>query len=221
MNPQLVLWGARGHARVLRELCAAAGYHLLAVFDNDRDCPSPFADVPVLHGREGFEAWRREHAAGGVGCLVAIGGGRGHDRIVLQRYMAECGLVPIVAIHATAFVAPDAVLGAGTQVLAQAAVCVGSVLGEACIVNTKASVDHECRLADGVHVAPGATLAGCVSVGEASLIGPSAVILPRLRIGANVVVGAGSVVTRNLPDDVVAYGSPARIVRANPPPPGR
>jgi sugar O-acyltransferase (sialic acid O-acetyltransferase NeuD family) len=220
MKPQIVFWGARGHARVLRELCDTAGYRLVALFDNDRSCSSPFPDVTVHHGRDGFRKWREGCMSETVDCLVAIGGARGRDRVALQRFMAEWGLRPSVAIHASAFVAADATLGAGSQILAQAAICSGAAIGEACIVNTKASVDHDCRLGDGVHLAPGVTLAGCVSVGEATLIGPAAVVLPRLRIGANSIVGAGAVVTRDLPDHVVAYGNPARIVRANPADPG-
>jgi acetyltransferase-like isoleucine patch superfamily enzyme len=64
-----------------------------------------------------------------------------------------------------------------------------------------------------VHIAPGAILAGCVAVGECSLVGARVVVLPHRRVGKNVVIGAGAVVTRDIPDDVVAYGSPARVIR--------
>ena len=80
-------------------------------------------------------------------------------------------------------------------------------------MNTNASVDHECRLADGVHVAPGARIAGCVEIGRCAMVGIGAVILPRLRIGEGAIVGAGAVVTRDVPDRAVVYGNPARIVR--------
>jgi sugar O-acyltransferase (sialic acid O-acetyltransferase NeuD family) len=216
MTRGIVFWGASGHARVLRELCNQRDYELLALFDNDPTSRSPFKDVPVYHGAEGFRGWRKRVPNEDIECLVAIGGEHGRDRIALQRFMVSYGLRPAVVVHATAFVAPDATLGPGSQVLAQAAVCVGAKVGQACIINTRASVDHECFLGDGVHLAPGATLAGCVSVGEASLIGPSGVVLPRIRIGANVIIGAGAVVTRDMPDNVVAYGNPARIIRNNP-----
>ena len=81
------------------------------------------------------------------------------------------------------------------------------------IVNTGAIVDHECRLGDGVHVGPGARLAGCVEVGERSFIGTGAVVLPRVVIGCGAVIGAGAVVTRNVPSGVVSIGSPAKPMR--------
>ena len=73
------------------------------------------------------------------------------------------------------------------------------------------AIDHECTLGDGVHVMPGATLAGCVTVGDYATIGSNATILPRLTIGSGAVVGAGAVVTRDVPDGVTVIGSPARV----------
>ncbi|MFN8708600.1 MAG: DapH/DapD/GlmU-related protein, partial [Planctomyces sp.] len=64
-----------------------------------------------------------------------------------------------------------------------------------------------------VHIAPGATVAGCVTIGENAMIGAGAVVLPRLTIGPNSIVGAGSIVTRDIPANKVAFGNPARIIR--------
>lgn len=216
MTKSIVFWGATGHARVLRELVAREGYRLVALFDNDRGMRSPFDDVPLYHGKQGFAAWHAALREKDIACLSAIGGARGSDRIALQELMAGAGLKPIVAVHRTAFVADTAKLGSGSQVLAQAAICADARIGAACIVNTNASVDHECQLDDGVHIAPGATLAGCVVVGRFSLVGAGAAVLPRVRIGTNVIVGAGSVVTRDIPDNMVVYGAPARKIRSNP-----
>jgi sugar O-acyltransferase (sialic acid O-acetyltransferase NeuD family) len=212
---KIIFWGASGHAKVLRELVERQGYELIAVFDNNPDIAMPFPDLPVYVGMEGFRRWRQEREGAPPAGLVAIGGARGLDRVRIQRQLAEFGVRPVTAVHPTAFVAENAVLGCGTQVLANAAVCVEVTVGEGCILNTKSSVDHEGRLGDGVHLAPGATLTGCVSVGDYTLIGPGAVVLPRVRIGSNVIIGAGSVVTRDIPDGVVAFGAPARVQRNN------
>mgnify|MGYP003438996805 CR=1 FL=1 len=85
-------------------------------------------------------------------------------------------------------------------------------VGQACIVNHRASIDHECIVGDGVHLAPGATLCGCVTLHDNVMIGAGAVILPRLSIGENSIIGAGAVVTRDVPPNVVVVGNPARKV---------
>jgi sugar O-acyltransferase (sialic acid O-acetyltransferase NeuD family) len=208
---RLVIWGATGQAKVLWEGLSQGGYRLLALFDNNSTLTSPIPGVPLLIGHQGLGSWLAESGweAGNVGCLAAIGGLRGQERHQTQQFMASVGLRPIVAVHPAAYLAGGAVVGLGGQILAGAVVGVDAYLGEACIVNTAAVVDHDCRLGTGVHVCPGARLAGEIVVGDYATIGTGAVILPRLRIGRRAVVGAGAVVTRDVADDEVVAGVPA------------
>ncbi len=214
MLKNIIFWGATGHAKVLRESVERVGYKLVAVFDNNVRLQSPFPDIPLYYGLDGFEQWNmkgREDME--TACLVAIGGANGRDRVNLQHFLEAHQLRPVEVVHPTAFVAANAVISKGCQVLANAAICSDVSLGEGCIINTASSVDHESVLGTGVHIAPGAILAGCVSVGDYSLIGVGAVVLPRVKIGSDVIVGAGSVITKDIPDNKVVYGNPARIKR--------
>ncbi len=212
MLKPLIIWGAGGHAKVLREFSHALGFDLTALFDNAAVL-TPFPETPVFVGREGFFRWKANEGSFEVAGLIAIGGDRGRDRLEIQAFLSENGIKIIRAVHPTAFVAADAQLGDGCQVLAHAVIGVEVRIGDGCIVNTKASVDHECVLGDGVHVAPGATLAGCVEVGNCSMIGAGAVVLPRVKIGSNALIGAGAVVTKDVPDNAMVVGNPSRILR--------
>ena len=206
----LVLWGATGQAKVLREFVGARGFEIVALFDNDPSLQSPFAGVPLFRGRAGFARWREDNRSLEAWGLVAIGGGRGRDRVEVQQFLVQNGVRVATVVHPAAYVAGDARVGAGGQVLARAVVGALARLGEGCIVNTAASLDHECVLGDGVHIAPGAVLAGEVRVGDFAFVGANAVVLPRLTIGVSAVVGAGAVVTKDVPDGAVVYGNPAR-----------
>jgi sugar O-acyltransferase (sialic acid O-acetyltransferase NeuD family) len=212
------MWGASGHARVLYELTRSQGFQLVALFDNATNSPPTFLGVPVFIGSAGFERWRHTSTITGVHGVVAIGGARGRERLAILARFERNSVTPLTLVHPTAFVAETALLGTGTQVLAQAAIAVDARVGAACIVNTRAGVDHECVLGDGVHIGPGATLAGCVTVGDNTLVGAGAVVLPRVRLGRDVIVGAGAVVTRDVVDGGLVVGNPARLVRIGPQP---
>jgi sugar O-acyltransferase (sialic acid O-acetyltransferase NeuD family) len=215
----LVIWGAKGHALALADFLLPLGHTILALFDNDQRVSNAMPAIPLHFGKEGFRKWiAGQSELDSIRSLVAIGGDRGRDRLELQQMMMDFGIAPLTsAIHPKAFVANDAKLGAGTQVMALAGVCAGVTIGSSCIINTKASVDHDCVLGDGIHLAPGATLAGCITVEDCVMIGTGAVVLPRIHIGRKTVIGAGSVVTRDIPAGVIAYGNPARVMRKNEP----
>ena len=206
------IWGSAGHAKVLASLIALRGGTILAVFDS-RDVASALPGVPIHIGAAGFERWAdATDALGDVIGLVAIGGRFGRDRIAIQQRFRSRGLRVDSIVHPDASVCVTATLGAGTQVLAQAIVAADARVGEVCIVNHRASIDHDCVVGHGVHLAPAATLCGCVTLADNVMIGAGAVVLPRLMIGENSIVGAGAIVTRNVPAGVVVVGNPARAV---------
>ena len=213
---KIVFWGTTGQAIVLSEFLTTE-YELIALFDNNENANSPFPNTPVYFGFEGLQKWKSQQNLSEVYFVVAIGGHHGKDRIDIHKQMESHGLLPITSIHPSAVIAEDAYYETGCQILANATVCSRSKLGICTIINTSSSVDHECVLADGVHVGPGANLAGCVEVGENTFIGTGACVLPRVKIGKNAIIGAGSVVTSNIPDNVVAYGNPCRIIRSTHP----
>jgi sugar O-acyltransferase (sialic acid O-acetyltransferase NeuD family) len=117
---------------------------------------------------------------------------------------------------ATFGIARDVQVGPGTLVAAGAVINPGVVIGKNVIVNTLACIEHDCTIENGVHVAPGARLAGHVRVGSGAWIGIGATIIDKITIGKHSIIGAGSVVIRNIPADVVVAGVPARRIRTAP-----
>lgn len=209
-----VLWGSAGHAKVLWEIVGLRGGVVVAIFDNNEVKPA-LPNVPLYVGESEFLHWinQQDHPREVAG-LVAIGGSRGLDRLYIQALFRQTGLTIPVLVHPSAVVSLTASLGEGSQILALANVAADTRMGEACIINHRASVDHECELGNGVHVAPGATLCGCVAVADNVFIGANSVVLPRVSIGAGSIIGAGSVVTHNIPSGVVVIGNPAKILRS-------
>ncbi len=112
--------------------------------------------------------------------------------------------------HPAAVVADDVQLAPGSQVMAGAILQPGVRIGENSIINTKASIDHDCSIGADTHIAPGVTMGGDVSVGCGTFIGMGAVILPGVHIGNHCVIGAGSVVLKDVMDNDQVLGVPAR-----------
>lgn len=210
---QFVLWGSAGHAKVLGELIALQGNTVVALFDNNPNARPALDGVPLFVGEEAFRKWATDRCPGKYFGLVAIGGSKGADRLAIQLRFRNFGIFIDPVVHPDAVVSPTATLGAGTQVLAQAGIAADARIGAGCIINHRASIDHECVLGDGVHLAPGATLCGCVRLESNVMVGAGAVVLPRIRIGDGSIIGAGAVVTKDIPERAVAFGNPARIRR--------
>jgi sugar O-acyltransferase (sialic acid O-acetyltransferase NeuD family) len=205
---EVILWGGTGQARVLNECLFDTDNKIVAVFDNASVAP-PFPDIPFHVGEDGFRSWMKtRRSSNDLYFLVAVGG---QDRLEIHDWLVGEGLLPLTVTHRAAYVAPNATLGPGCQILAHATVCALARLERSVIVNTAASVDHECCIGAGAHIGPGVRLAGRIVVGERAFIGTGAVILPRLRIGNDATIGAGAVVIRDVPAGEVVMGVPARI----------
>jgi len=208
----VILWGGTGQAKVVRPIIEHWGGQVAAVIDDTPGLPAPFADVPLLQGWTGFELWLRAHGAKDTGFCVTIGNPHGRVRLRLHERLVQAGLEPVSAIHPSAWIADNAHLEEGVQIMAGALVCAEARIGRQCIINTRASVDHEDVLADGVEVGPGATLCGLVQIGTGGWVCAGATVLPRIRIGEDAIVGAGAVVIRDVPAGTKVVGVPARLL---------
>lgn len=211
----LVLMGAGGHAKVLLSLIQSCGYEVLGVCD------------PGL-AQEGATLWRGIKVLGadqavfamdplsiglvnGIGQLVGSTG----RRELFDTFGAR-GFVFPTLVHPTAWVDKSAVLGQGVQVMAGAVIQVDAVIGKNSIINTRASIDHDCQLGCDVHVAPGATLCGGVFVADRAFVASGATVIQGLSIGADAVVGAGAVLVKDLAARETLLGAVARRKAAHP-----
>ena len=128
------------------------------------------------------------------------------------------GLAFHTLVHPTAYVSPLAALGAGTFVGARSVVAAGASLGEHVFVNRGATIGHDTHVGAFSRIQPGSAVGGLSKLGRGVTIGIGATLVERLSIGDNAVIGAGSTVVKDVPDNVVVFGSPATIRKpvANP-----
>jgi sugar O-acyltransferase (sialic acid O-acetyltransferase NeuD family) len=211
-HERIIVVGASGHAKVVCDVLGESEYEVAGFLDDRKPAGTAWQGYDVLGPVEALpDLVIREDISGGV-----IGVGDNANRGLLARRVRK--LLPdfrfINAIHPAACLARGVQLGEGTVMMAGAVANSGCVVGDHCIINTNASLDHDSVLERYASLAPGAVAGGGVTIGEYSAVSIGAVISHGLTVGAHTVVGAGSVVLRDVPDHVVAYGSPARVIRS-------
>lgn len=189
--------GAGGHGRVLADIADSIGYNEIAFFDRKYPELTQSGAWSVLGSPEAF-ACDAEY-------VVGVGNNQARMSII-----DAMPCPPVALVHPAATVSTYAEIGAGSVVCAGAVVAPFARIGRGCIVNTCSSVDHDCVLDDGVHIAPGANLGGGVSVGALSWIGIGATACEYTTIGTNVMVAAGAVVTSDVADHARVGGVPAK-----------
>lgn len=118
-------------------------------------------------------------------------------------------------IHNKTAISATAKLGEGILINSFVSIAAYTSIGNFVSINRNASVGHHTVINDFVTINPGATVAGHVSIGKCSSIGMGANVIDGVTIGENTIIGAGSLVSKDIPDHVIAYGNPCRIIKAN------
>lgn len=116
-------------------------------------------------------------------------------------------------LHSNSVLSRNIFLGEGVQIMAGAILQTGVCIGDNTIINTGSTIDHQSVVGANVHVAPGVTICGGVRIGSNTFLGAGSTVIENITIGENVLIGAGSIVINDLPDNTIAYGNPAKIIR--------
>lgn len=113
-------------------------------------------------------------------------------------------------IHHTAYIGKEVLLGEGAQLMAGCIIQPGSRIGDNVIINTRASIDHDCNIASHVHIAPGVVCSGGVTIGKGTHIGSGAVLLQGIKIGEHCLIASGAVVVKDVVSGSKVKGVPAK-----------
>lgn len=201
---QLAIIGASGHGKVVADIAEMLGWQI-SFFDDNINVGSEVEHWPI----KGTHADLLRILNTYDGFFVAIG--QNEVRLALARKVINAGGQLVSIVHPHSQVSQYTKIGRGTVIMPGAIVNAFSTTGLANIINTSASVDHDCKLSDGVHVSPGASIAGGVNIGEASWVGIGCSIREGVSIGSNVIIGAGAAVISDVASNATAVGVPAKI----------
>jgi sugar O-acyltransferase (sialic acid O-acetyltransferase NeuD family) len=213
---RLLVIGSSGHAKVILDIIEQEGrYEIAGLLDRYRQVGEGTSGYQVLGCEEDLPDLIVKHGVSGV--IVASGDNFIRAQVA-ERVRSLCPTLAFAsAVHPRACVARDAVIGEGTVIMAGATVNPACTLGRFCIVNTQASLDHDGVMEDFASLAPRATTGGNCRIGAYSAISIGAVVIHGMHIGEHTVIGAGSVVLKPVGARQLAYGVPAKVIRAREP----
>ena len=209
---KIVIIGAGGLGREVLATIRACNarrneWDVLGFLDADRTLAGKFVGgVPVLGGDD----WCRSQQPGSIRYICAIGSARMRLGIVQKLVGMQCHFATV--IHPSVHMSESVKIGVGTVVMAGTQATTDVTLGSHVVVYLNCSITHDVEVGDFSLVASGCNLSGGVFVETGVELGTGVCILPRRRIGAWSVIGAGSVVTKDVPAHSTAVGAPCRVI---------
>lgn len=205
---EIILLGAGGHAAVILDILKAQianGEKIKIKGLLDDSGKLEWMGYPILGSTLEANDFNEENTY----FIIAIGSNQMRDKLS-QKYSH---LKFFTAIHPSAIIGSQVNIGAGTVVMPNAVINANSQIGQHVIINTGTIVEHDNLIDDYVHLSPNATLCGTVRVKPLTHIGAGATVIQGKMIGMQSMIGAGATVITDIPDQVVAVGTPAKVIK--------
>ena len=164
-----------------------------------------YGDLPVLGGFEWFDTHR---------AAVIHGVGSPGTRRRFASRASERGLQFASAISPDVRHSRFVKFGEGCIVASGTVLTSNITIGSHCLINLTCTIGHDAVIEDFCTLAPGVHLSGYTHLEEGVEIGAGAVLIPGKRIGKGALIGAGAVVTTDIPANSLAVGVPAKVIKA-------
>ena len=208
---KIIIIGSGGHAKVVADIILTRKIDLnenLKIIgfldDNFKNLKyDNIFNIPILGDLSNIEKFSNNKD---YFFIIAIGSNKVREEIS-KKYPE---LNYYIAIHPRSIISREVEIGSGTVVMANVVINPNSTIGKHCIVNTSSVIEHDNKLGDYVHISSNATLCGGVSIDNNSWVGAGSVIRQQIHIGKDVIVGANSVVVKDIEDNCIVVGNPAK-----------
>lgn len=189
---KIYIYGASGHGEVVADVARACGYKDIVFLDDKSQSKfSPDLEKAPI--------------------IIAIGDNKTREKV--QNRVKEAGFDLVNLFHPSAIISSSTKFGTGIVVMPNAVINAKAHIADGAIINTGAVVEHECEIGEFAHLSPNSALAGGVKIGKCTHIGILSTAIQGIKIGQNCIIGAGAAVVRDIEDNSLALGVPARVVR--------
>lgn len=200
MSKKIVIIGAGGHGKVVANIAKLNDYKEILFLDD-----SGTKDANIVGTTEDIVNYKD------YDFIVAIGNNQIRKKFTDNLFEQSFKVVNL--IHPTAVIDETVMIGLGSVVMANAVINAYAKLGKGCIVNTSATVDHDDVIEDYVHICPGVHIAGTTTIGYEAWIGIGASVINNVSIAPKCMIGAGTVVVRDIVESGTYVGITARRIK--------
>ncbi len=209
---KIFLFGASDHCKYTIDIIEQENkYSIAGIFDLKIKKGEEFYSYEVIGYLDELE--KSSRALNINKGIIAIGDN--YTRMYMVNKILEIlpDFIFVNAIHPSVIIGKNTVLGIGCVFMA------GVIINNDCIINnhifiaTNSSLDHDSSIGDFSSLSPGVITGGRVSIGKCTAIGIGATILHYISIGSNCVIGACSLVNKEVIDNSLVYGVPMKFIK--------
>ena len=203
---KLVILGAGRQGRNILDVCTDLGVEVVGFLDDTKPQGEIVNGVPVLGG---FDTLTRPESSAEADYIVGLG-----DNVIRRRLSDEIekhGGKLASVVHPSCFISPSAEIGSAVFINSYSRVLANARIGRNALVEGHCTIGSDCVLEDDVACGPGSMLTAGSRIGEAAFLGAGTVVVGPARVGRHSVIGAGATVLTDIPDRVLAVGTPATV----------
>ena len=212
MKKNVVLFGAGAHAHVIIDILEKQGqYQIAGIIDSKREIGELFDDYKIIGRQEKLKSIVQDYCIeGGIVCV-----GDNYWRGYLVNYIKS--IIPdfnfVNAIHPNSIIGKGLCIGVGNAIMAGVIIDPYVTIKNHCIININSSLGHFSIMEDFSSLSGAVMSGGYVHYKEYSAVSLGVILFDRLSVGKHSVIGAGSLVTKDIEDGILAYGNPAKKIR--------
>lgn len=209
----VIIIGSSGQAKVVIDIIEKEKkYNIIGLLDRFRKVGEETLSYKVLGREEDIpKLIEKYNLKGGI---IAVGDNWARYTV----YKNISNIYPkfnyIKAIHPSAQIGKNVEIGKGTVIMPGVTINSNTKIGEFCILNTNCSIDHDNKMGNFSSIAPNGTTGGNVFIDGFSAVSLGAKVIHKIKIGKHSVIGAGSLILKDIPDFKVAYGVPAKVIKS-------
>ena len=186
-------------------------HKIIGIVDSNRTIGESIYGYKIIGRQEEIIQLMDKHVI--EGCVITIGDNWSRKKVYDQINEIAPNLKWPNAIHPSVIISNRVEFGKGILVMAGVIINSNAYLGDFTNFSTNCNVEHDCYIDDFASISAGVVLGGKVKIGKFSAIALNATVFDRITVGDNTVIGGASLVTKDIPSNVLAYGNPAKIIR--------